>query len=155
MKHTLIGMTDFVLSEYENRNAYYYQDDKVLSKIKSYADFLKQPLNIGQFVPAVLEDGVWRVLDKPDGGMREQDDRFHKQYQEALDKVLFTGFMVMETRPNPEYSKSITDASSLFNIFWYSKITQQWMPSKGLRTIEDLIIYKPELSTNAAKTLGL
>ncbi|MFN4026449.1 MAG: hypothetical protein ACK4IZ_03285 [Flavobacterium sp.] len=136
----LVSMTNFVLQEYEKRNAYYNQDDKVLSKIKKYAEFLKQPISIWQFIPCDLDGNI---LEKPNN----YDDKIiwlegeNRVYQEAEYRVVFPGFMVMETRPNPEYSKSISDSNSLLNVFWFSNITQQWIISKGLRKIEDLVIF--------------
>jgi len=136
----LVSMTNFVLQEYEKRNAYYNQNDKVLSKIKKYAEFLKQPISIWQFIPCDLEGNI---LEKP----YNYDDKIiwlegeNRVYQEAEYRVIFKDFLILETRPNPEYTKSISHSSSLFNIFWLSNITQQWIISKGLRTVEDLVIF--------------
>lgn len=84
MKH-LISMTDFVLEQIEINS---FDEDK-MSKIWKYAKFLKQPLELWMFVPCKLVDGAWRALERLNGGMREQDERRHKEYQQAKERCLF------------------------------------------------------------------
>ena len=66
-------------------------------------ELLSQPPNIGMFVPAVCEGGVWRVLELPhpsDYNMKSDDayDLFNtdiQQYQQAKSKVIFKGFTLV------------------------------------------------------------
>lgn len=71
----LMGMTDLVI-KLENQlkrcidEGMPFTDlqalkQKIQDAIFNHANFLKQPLNIGMFVPAKLVDGVWVVLEEP------------------------------------------------------------------------------------------
>ena len=91
----LIGMVDFVLNQGEtstldtDQGDWYFKEQSKLDKIRSYANFLKQPLELWMFVPCKLVDGVWVVLEekKP-----FQDNYF--EFQEAKKRCLFEGFEV-------------------------------------------------------------
>ena len=86
----LIGMVDFVLNQGEtssfdtDQGDWYFKEQSKLDKIRSYANFLKQPLELWMFVPCKLVDGVWVVLEekKP-----FQDNYF--EYQQAKDICVF------------------------------------------------------------------
>lgn len=84
----LLSMTDFVL---ENAKQPYVEGTKYKDLV-NYAKFLKQPLNIGMFVPCD-EDGD--VLEKPEdyenrlpNMMTEYNDEVYR-YKQAKEKVLF------------------------------------------------------------------
>lgn len=91
----LIGMVDFVLNQGEtstfdtDQGDWYFKEQSKLDKIRSYANFLKQPLALWMFVPCKLVDGVWVVLEekKP-----FQDNYF--EFQQAKERCLFEGFGV-------------------------------------------------------------
>lgn len=91
----LIGMVDFVLNQGEtstfdaDQGDWYFKEQSKLDKIRSYANFLKQPLELWMFVPCKLVDGVWVVLEekKP-----FQDNYF--EFQQAKERCLFEGFGV-------------------------------------------------------------
>jgi DNA-directed RNA polymerase delta subunit len=55
----LISMTDFVLEQ--NKEPYFYYDS-LWNKVIAYANFLKQPLTLGMFVPC---DSNGNVVKKP------------------------------------------------------------------------------------------
>ena len=68
-----------------------------------YMRFLQQKPELWMFVPAIQKGGDWVVLEKPDSNDDYYRDangiayNFHedmKQYHEALDRVLFDGFVV-------------------------------------------------------------
>lgn len=108
MKH-LVSMTDFVLEvEREIVKAVHngerlsnYTSEKRLRKIFNYANFLKQPLTLGMFLPCVEEGNV---LEEPrtccsgsecgcmgmpyNYSSREELD----EYEQAKERVLFKGF---------------------------------------------------------------
>jgi len=69
---------------------------------------LKQPPQLNHFVPAVLKDGNWRVLEKPNKSNPKYETKFSaedyfdsmmyeidcNEYETALNDVLFDGFEV-------------------------------------------------------------
>lgn len=91
----LISMVEFVLEQAKLKNDAY----ELAHLLIDYANFLKQPLTLGMFVPAKFIDGEWVVLEEPDpiknstseGNFLEYDEDYLKEYQEAKDKVLFKG----------------------------------------------------------------
>jgi hypothetical protein len=100
----LISMTDFVLDleksdEYKNWGT---ESDEWFNRCTYYANFLKQPLEIGMFVP-VDEDG--NILDEPHNfgllhtyptGNKLMDLTFELalKYQKAKEKVLLIGIKI-------------------------------------------------------------
>ncbi|WP_278380598.1 hypothetical protein [Chryseobacterium arthrosphaerae] len=99
--HKLIPMTTFVIEYYSNEG---YADLQILSLMKNYANFLKQSLSLGMFVP-VDENGTvlkepknyisWKSLEHNDGtsattaGFEE-----YAEYQKAEKHCMFEGFKV-------------------------------------------------------------
>ena len=96
----LINMTDFVINKRKEllRHSEYKNDlENYANIIYKYAQFLKQPLNLGMFVPCD-EDGD--VLEKPEdyenrlpNMMTEYNDEVYR-YKQAKEKVLFKGFKI-------------------------------------------------------------
>lgn len=112
MKNVLIPMTDFVLQQIawniENKKVekdHSFSDLVALEIIEEYANFLKQPLQLGFFVPTDEEGNVLEPHSEPD---REEywdrdNDVFNgelfqyrvsqwKAYIKAKERVLFEGF---------------------------------------------------------------
>ena len=97
---TLISMIDFVSIFYNDLKSEHkvnWSFDQICNKIFNYANFLKQPLNLGMFVPCD-EDGD--VLEKPEdyenrlpNMMTEYNDEVYT-YKQAKEKVLFKGFKI-------------------------------------------------------------
>lgn len=102
----LISMTDFVLEQSNNQNLYRALTDtngkdfmNVWGKIFSYAQFLKQPLQMRFFVPC---DDDGKVLQQPveyDRYLRSERMHMHPgwkekcyEYKQAKTVVLFEGF---------------------------------------------------------------
>ena len=90
----LISMIEFILSEKVISALEYEESYKM---IRSYANFLKQFLKLGMFVPCD-EDGD--VLEKPEdyekrlpNMMTEYNDEVYR-YKQAKEKVLFKGFKI-------------------------------------------------------------
>ena len=96
---TLKSMVEFVKQQKENNTI-----DLAQRFINSYehALLLSQQPNIGMFVPAVCENGVWRVLEEPkpphtfssenSSHYIKQWQKESKEYQQAQSKVIFKGF---------------------------------------------------------------
>lgn len=101
-------------------------------------NFGKQPLAVYQFVPCKLVDGKWVVLEEPCAGMYGYD-HVYKEYQKALDKVLFEGCVLMDG--------------------WCLKLPCGYLlgseESLNFRTIEDLVTYNLPLTKTALKEIGL
>ena len=91
----LISMVDFVLEVEKGTSL---QGSK-LKQIVNYANFLKQHLTLGMFVP--LDDDS-NVLEKPEdyekrlpNMMTEYNDEIYR-YKQAKEKVLFEGFIITD-----------------------------------------------------------
>lgn len=115
----LISMVDFVL-------------EKDSTCIYKYAKFLKQPLELGFFIPT-NENGD--VLQEPNRSTHT--DIECEQYKQAKERCLFEGF---ENMPGGwARSKNI-------------EIDDEFCQN---RTIEDIVKYNLELTQTAIKQLGL
>lgn len=94
----LISMTDFVLEQTEL--LYESNPHKLIHKIVNYAQFLKQPLTLGMFVPC---DENGNVLEEPKKDYHfmyangqefypHQIDEYNLLLSKAKEKILFKGF---------------------------------------------------------------
>jgi hypothetical protein len=99
---TLKSMVQFVLDEGKKPNNSDYRQRFVVN-VLNHALLLSQPPNIGMFVPAVCEDGKWRVLEEPKyyelwrkyGSFtqyREHLTSVCEPYCQAQSKVIFKGW---------------------------------------------------------------
>ena len=95
----LISMTDFVLEQNYittldiSQIDFYDKELSVLSNIRNYANFLKQPLKLEMFVPVSNENGGILSLEgliDSDGIVLDAIE--YQEYQQAKEKVLFEGF---------------------------------------------------------------
>ena len=96
----LKSMTDFVINKRKEllRHSEYKNDlENYANIVYNYANFLKQPLNLGMFVPCD-EDGD--ILEEPKNYeqqllnmMTEYNDEVYR-YKQAKEKVLFEGFHI-------------------------------------------------------------
>ena len=156
----LIPMTDFVLQF--DKPVRYFEDQSdflncqvdYMGKVMNYAQFLKQTLNLGMFVPCD-EDGD--ILDEPEdyelrltNMMTEYNDEVYR-HKQAKEKVLFEGFELVRfiKKENPCYVVSNGENEVTFHIGLYNF-------SKGVRfanTIEDLIHIQPILTESAIKQI--
>ena len=160
----LISMTDFVSIFYNDLKSEHkvnWSFDQICNKIFNYTNFLKQPLNLGMFVPCD-EDG--NVLEEPIVS-EHLLDRFSQQpvkdentpeayrYRKAKEKVLFEGFKLVRfiEKENPCYVVSNGENEVTFHIGLYNF-------SKGVRfanTVEDLIPIQPILTKSVIKQIEL
>ena len=84
----LISMTDFVLEQYEStKNPTIFEET-----VHNYANFLKQPLTLGMFVPCDDDGNVLEIPTKENSN--NTIDHYSKlmDYNDAKSKVLFNGF---------------------------------------------------------------
>ena len=147
----LQSMTDFVL-HFDTCKVF---PKEMYFKIKKYANFLKQPLQLGFFVPCdengnVLEEPKrWNdYLQFPDSfdGNKEWGELYN--YELAIERLLFKGF---------EYVNFINDGKLLP----YHRLIKndEYFNVRFLdRNIEDLLTefeYGIELASTAIKQIGL
>lgn len=149
-------MTDFVINENSQEHSL-----NCLLKIRSYANFLKQKLELWMFVPCNLVNGVWVVLEEPTCDCATEFDRegcYDKCYEyiNAKNRVLFDGFELYDSSGG---YKSIQKGE--LEIFWYNPTSNigenKWRlcPDFKYSTIEDLVKYNLELTPTAQKLIGL
>jgi len=156
-------MTDYVL-QFENLEP---ELPDYLSCIK-YANFLREELNIGMFVPAKKVNGIWIVLEEPlqqskkykITNIKDKEDFDSKkwtadfvEYQEAKENVLFEGFEIVDLSDGV---KRLTSPCGSYNLFWYSE-EKGWYYSRGVegQKIESLVNEKICLTQSAKQKLGL
>lgn len=155
--HKLIPMTTFVIEYYSNEG---YADLQILSLMKNYANFLKQPLSLGMFVPVAENRTVlkepknyisWKSLEHNDGksttiaGFEE-----YAEYQKAEKQCMFEGFKVdyngySKVRIVASYDPSIELS---FN-------KNDLLPS-GFDDVESLTVFDDiYLTSNALQLIGI
>lgn len=134
----LISMTDFVLEEGNPSNT----DSQFADKVMAYANFLRQRLKLWMFVPCKLVDSIWVVLEIPKGGMSEQDDRFHKEYQQAKNHCLFKEFEVVEMSGGLRIIRDPKADCQIFSSYNH----EPFYKSNQFETVEDLVKYDLELN---------
>ena len=162
-------MTSFVL---EIEKSSYTQTEKyriiewenkcqAFDKIINYAKFLKQPLKLEMFVPCDEEGNIIsKFYSEKENTKNLTFSQLSNQYQIAETKVLFEGFNLNQK-----------DFSKLESIFCLTKECFQitfFTNEKGcfmdnlktnktyeIKTIEDLIQFKLELTASAIKQIGL
>ena len=94
-------MTDFVLQIEAEVGKEDYQvvawQTKIhgYERINKYANFLKQPLTLGMFVPC---DDDGNVLEDLDSSILAPNYEDWQEYQKAQSKVLFNGFVFTESQ---------------------------------------------------------
>lgn len=124
----LISMTDFVLKLKLKKDVEFGALKELTSyyiRVDSYAELLKTPLDISMFVPCddnnkPIENGV--DLDYMDFG-----------------DLLFEGFEIKTDEDDSAGNKSV--CCGPVHVYWWRIDSQTWVPSRGLKTIEDLTRY--------------
>jgi len=145
----LISMTDFVIEQkitetFDTPQIMWYDSEvNKLDKIRTYANFLKQPLELWMFVPCD-EDG--NVLEKPKGTdlnssffEMQEDYNLEVKYEIAKEKCLFEDCELMDG-----WCIHLSDGTLFAGIDKLSGYT-----------VEDLTHYKPLLTQTAIKQLEL
>lgn len=143
-------MTDFVLEQKElmkeSHQGFNIEKYDFIIKVCNYAKFLKQPLQLGFFVPCDLDGNV---LEEPDFMSGYYDDngfgdvdkykykKHLKEHQEAKERVLFEGFELST-------NNTVLHKNGLLRI-GFSRYP----------IVEDLIKYNLVLTESAKKQIGL
>jgi len=148
MENKLISMVDFVLNL--DTKEHWSED---FTKCVKYANFLKQPLKLGMFVPCdendvpMVEPESWQnFLEYSDISIKGLKPEIYEYYN-AKDRVLFEGFELVESHEN-WFTVEIA----------FDDFSEQLTVSKQ-ETIEDLLTYSfnPEfyLTASAIKQFEL
>ena len=156
----LISGVDFVLQQTEPNYLEAEEFAEVYFKIHNYATFLKTPLTINLFVPAVFEDGSWRVLEEPNGNS-ENPEMIESEYKDldiwnkALENVIFEGFEIITPEKHKIISLGGTTfiSKSSFNVFYKKEWKEDW--ETDFSNIEALVKYNLTLTESKSKQLSL
>lgn len=151
----LISMTDFVLEQTKA----YVNDKEIkaniglhdyLKRTSSYANFLKQPLELWMFVPC---DEKGNVLERPECSLgKECYSPPCVKYQQAKERCLFEGFEYVNEdfiHNTIHYFIKKEDSKIMWNF------NNEWRFYPEFKTIEDLVKYNSKLTPTAIKQLGL
>ena len=146
----LISMTDYVIKKAnEDRPC---DRGAILQEISDYADFLKQTLTLGMFIPCdenenVLNPKKFTIDNHPifDGGVL---------YQEAKQRVIFEEFKIIDQCE--DYFQIETEYYNFRITFCNGEINvDNSIDEFIVNTIEDLIEFEITLTETTAKKLGL
>lgn len=155
--HKLIPMTDFVIEYYSNEG---YADLQTLRLMKNYANFLRQTLTLGQFVPVDSKGNVlkepknytsWKSLEHNDG-KRDETSGFEEyiQYQKAEQQCVFEGFTIAYN------GYSVVRIEASYDSAVELSFNKSDMMSPAFPDVEALTIFNEIfLSANALKLIGI
>ena len=156
----LISMTEFVIHESFGVGNEIISKDEFCNKCSNYANFLKQPLTLGMFIPC---DEEGNILEEPDHSMYFTattigEDKYNNdayEYEQAEERVLFEGFHVIGVDKN--YCHIELKNADLWIVFYNGKICLEYSFNEetSIYTIEDIIEYNLTLTDSAIKQLGL
>ena len=162
----LQSMTDFVLeredtSTFDTSQIDWYDLEQVkLDEIRNYARFLKQPLQLGFFVPCdedgnlwefppTNEEWEWAQKDSADAEQSYKMKQFY--YEKAKERILFKGFHSIGENEiellNSDNWMSFSQKTIIF--------TDEFGHEIEVYRIEDLIELNLELTDSAIKQIGL
>ncbi|MGV0921880.1 hypothetical protein ACTS94_16275 [Empedobacter falsenii] len=146
----LIPMTDFVLEQTEL--LYEKNQSKLIHRVVNYAQFLKQPLTLGMFVPCDEEGNILEEPKDYDLGLKFPYSNNHsiecEKYQQAKERVLFEFDGELSLIKNKSNFYIIEDKNGV-----YLRI----LKNKTKTTIESLLKFSVEitLTQTAIKQIGL
>ncbi len=147
----LISMTDFVLSDEVKSQLEYLNCYKL---IRNYANFLKQPLTLGMFVPC---DEHGNVLEEPKHNGNPLDIRYNmslcEKYQQAKERCLFEGFEMYCNNAVTDNEISVVFTKSggiLLDRNYETHVENIGCVNK----IEDLVQYNLTLTATAQKQIN-
>jgi hypothetical protein len=167
-KIKLPSMVEYLdLIELKLKNAKIDTEYQLLSDVLRVKGFLKKQPNVSMFVPAFFENGEWIVLEEPKeydcfikgiGGHIDLTFQEYKQYQTALDNVIFEGFEVEKdtyksTKRTFWKIGTLRIAHEL--VFHTGKVEFTFDIADKAKTIEDLTKHNLTLTPKFAKELGL
>ena len=137
-------MTDFVLEQYEStKNPTLFEET-----VHNYANFLKQPLTLGMFVPC---DDDGNVLQQDcDVIIKKCRNCSCREYEKAQSKVLFNNFK-MEYYPVKKFeniSATLRYKNCYVGIIHKDSDKMKLNDTCSKETIEDLIPYNLDLAVS-------
>ena len=162
----LQSMTDFVLerqdtSTFDTSQIDWYDLEQVkLDEIRNYVRFLKQPLQLGFFVPCDEDGNLWEFPPtneewewaQKDSAAAEQSYKMKQfYYEKAKERILFKGF----------HSIGENEIELLNSDNWMSfsqkhnELTDEFGHEIEVYRIEDLIELNLELIDSAIKQIGI
>lgn len=149
----LITMTDFVLKQSKNKfmSTGLISNSDILEKILNYANFLKQPLKLGMFVPCDDDGNVLKIPNLSNYSIDEEGSELYnialKKYKKAKEKVLFDGFEYIKDfrTVRGEYIPTLKKEDFEIDIEWGSFYV---CGLKRVEIIEDLTPYNLILTKN-------
>lgn len=136
----LISMTDFVLeTTKENVNGSYEERLKDTARrfinIINYANFLKQPLELGMFVPCDENGNLFSEFQLEILNSNDEVYELRKAFQQAKERCLFEGFEV--------------------DVFGYAYNGEIRISFPNNSTIESYADFDFQLTQTALKQIGL
>lgn len=149
----LISMTDFVLHESFGVGNEIIDKGIFYNKCRDYANFLKQPLTLGMFVPC---DEGGNVLEQPCDVMNTDGcrDCACRVYKKSKEKVLFEN--VEKYRFTSLSGEGVVQFGTRVNFIFKPLIeTRNGIVKVFVNDINGLTDYDLELTQNAIKQLGL
>jgi hypothetical protein len=131
-------------------------------RVLDYSNILPQQPNIRMFVPAVFEDGEWRMLEKPifdfnneyDGEKRREFAIALKEFETALDNVIFDGWYLRcpNAVTNDVLSITFTKSGGIL----LDRVCRDHHENIGtINSLENLSHYNLTITPKFAKELGL
>ena len=161
VSHKLISMTDFVIEYYSNEG---YADLQTLKLMKNYANFLKQPLILGMFVPVSANGEIlkepqnyksWKAL-KHNSSKESNDDATstnfeeYKTYQKAEKKCFFEGFTIAYN------GYSVVRIVASYNDSIELSFNKSDLMAQTFKDVESLTVFDEiYLNAIALKTIGI
>ena len=138
---TLIGMTEKIIQQFDLLYAAKISEHEYITSTKKYANFLKQPLELGFFVPVDLDGNV---LESCTEICACECDKI-KAYRAATDRVIFAGFEIQDWDLCGKVlvCDDIIDPIYIFN-------QNRW----NYRSVESLVKYNPPLTDKAIELLN-
>ncbi|WP_137906083.1 hypothetical protein [Chryseobacterium sp. 2VB] len=154
----LISMTEFVLQENFKTHSRFFPETTI-----KYAEFLKQPLTLGMFVPVdeegnVLEEPTqekygWYSSCSPEeqsGWMYEEGEAKYyealEKWNKAKEKVLFEGFGMQPSKHKGLFDLVSKNGTLLLNLNFPTNEDVEWLLTLG---------FEIELTPSALKQIGL
>jgi len=139
---TLISMEDYVIETYNDESKYMLND--VFAKMAiNYAELLKSKPTLGQFVPTDDEGNVLEEPHKDDSYEIEAGSELFQgeidDYQTALDKVIFDGWVLYEVT---KHSTIIVNGENYIHFYFDNDV---YINHANISTISDLIKYNLKL----------
>lgn len=139
-------------------------DSEVRNIRDNYDIFLSLLLEIWMFVPCKLVDGVWVVFKMPHPTDYDvtSDEAYNvyakdlQEYMEAKDRCLFEGFEVGRYSGSKDNHFDYIDNKKVQVRLWTKDVGSDIWKNYyiNLKTIEDLVKLKLELTPNGQKQIG-